>query len=192
LQPYHLVSGSQPPAYIDQCRGRAEMRNRPRHGNVADVRWVVYHQLRDNVESKEINHLSVRGRNDLRESSGKGKSYISSAHFDDPIKTLQQLELTYLGSSPSEHSARFVASMGGLVGCRYASLGGHCHNLLRAPWLGRRQMQHLMHRRSRRGRWLTAREWRGRRLWLLSVYCMLEDFKTERKSPEFCAAELDV
>jgi hypothetical protein len=65
----HLVSSSQPPTYIDQCRSRANMRKRPRYSNIADIRWIMYHQLRDNMESKKIHHLSVRRRDDLCQGS---------------------------------------------------------------------------------------------------------------------------
>jgi hypothetical protein len=169
----HLVSSSQSPAYINQCRGGADVRKRPRHGNVANVRWIVYHQLCDNVEAKQVYHLSIRGRDDLRECSCKGKSYISLARLSQTIGKLRQLGLTYLGSSPSKRNARFAASVGVHLGCRYASSDGRCQDLLHGPWLARLLRQRQMRRKSRRGRELRARGWRGRRLWLWSGRSML-------------------
>jgi hypothetical protein len=72
---HHLVPSRQSPAHINQRRRRTQMRNRPRHSNIAQIRRVMHQQLRNDVEAEQIDDLRVGGRDDLREGGCEGKTW---------------------------------------------------------------------------------------------------------------------
>lgn len=74
-------TSSQSPAHIDQSACRADMRQRPGQGNVAQIRGVVHEQLCNDMEAKQVDNLRIVGRKNLCQSRSKRKGYSTVSPF---------------------------------------------------------------------------------------------------------------
>jgi hypothetical protein len=164
---YNLFPSSQRPANINQCRSRTNVRKRPWHSNITQVSRIMHQQLRNDMEPQQVHHLRICRRNDLRKCRCECECYI----FISTLPSFDDLSgvHAYQGSSPSTHNAHFAFSVAIRPVSQCAFAGGRCRGLPRGSWLGQRRIWHLMRRKSRRGRGLRERGWRGQMLWLLST-----------------------